>query len=581
MRIALSLSFLLLTLLSVGCGGKEETTTTTAAKGGKIYGGTYTLNVLRGDPKGLDPVQVNSKHADDICTQIYDKLVDLNSKLELVPELARALPAISEDGKLYRFTLRTDVNFQDDQCFPNGKGRRMTAHDVKYSFTRCCDPRTQTLAFWAFKGKVRGATEYFEAINAGDTVGKEIPGFRVVNDSTFEIELVEPFAPFIYYLVNSLGSVVPHEAVEKYQENFFQHPVGTGAFTFVSWTNREQIVLKRNPNYWAHDEQGNQLPFLNELRFRFVTDDKVQFSEFENKTLDELFSIPTEFYTMVIDTATGKPTAKYAGYQVQSTPAMLTWFFDFNTARPPFNNADLRRAFNYAIDRQKIVRYVLQGSAYAPAVHGLVPPVFPNYQTDAIKGYDYQPELARQLLAKAGYPKGKGLEPITLYIYPEPRLVEVAQAVQEMLTRELNITVEIKQVEFAQMQSQAELGHFAFWGTRWYGDYPDPETYLALLYGANVPASDTLPSYPNGTRYNSPQFDEHFRKGVATIDALARMTHYAKAEQIGMNDAPLMPLFYEMHYQLLQSNVRGRWLDAMARMDLKFVWKEEVKKEEE
>ena len=134
-----------------------------SGKGGKKYGGTYSMNILRGSPNALDPVLIDSKHADDIASQIYDKLLDLNDTLGLIPEVASAW-ATSPDGRLYTFNLRGDIFFQDDECFAGGKGRKLTATDVAYSFTRCCDPSTQSKAFWAFNGKVVGATEYFESL---------------------------------------------------------------------------------------------------------------------------------------------------------------------------------------------------------------------------------------------------------------------------------------------------------------------------------------------------------------------------------------------------------------------------------
>lgn len=576
---------LLLAVLAAACGGKEERTSDqVAGQGGKKYGGTFISNVLRGSPKGLDPVLISSKHADDMASQVFDRLVDLNEKLELIPELARELPTISADGRIYTFKLRTDVRFHDDSCFPGAKGRRMTAEDVRYSFTRCCDPRTSTVAFWAFKDKVKGATQYYDAVlamsgvdGAATTASASEPapieGFKVIDDSTFQIELVTPYAPFIYYLVNSLGDVVPREAVETYKENFFRHPVGTGPFTFVSWTPDRDLVLRRNPNYWGRDADGNQLPFLDEIRFLFIKDDKIQFNEFMSGNLSESFGIPTEQFTSVLDTGR-RLRPDFSKYQLQTSPAMLTWYFDFNNETAPFNNADVRRAFNYAIDREKIVRFVLQNSPYAPAVHGLVPPVFKGYPVESIKGYGFNPGEAKRLMTQAGYPEGQGFPSITLHVYPEPRLGQVAQAVQEMLRTALNVKVDIQVMEFPQLIDQAQLGKLTFWGTRWYGDYPDPETYLVLLNGDLVPKQPGLPSYPNSSRYNNPLFNQHFNKGVATIDHIAQMGHYAEAERVAMADAPIMPLFYEMHYRLLQPNVRDYQLDAMARVDLKYAWME-------
>lgn len=575
-------ALVVLTMFVGACGGDgsdaaDADVELRPAAGGKNYGGIYTANVLRGDPNGLDPVLINSKHADDISSQVYDRLVDLDSNLELIPELAVALPQISDDGRTYTFTLRSDVYFHDSEAFPDGKGRRLTAEDVKYSFTRCCDPRTKTVAFWAFQDKVKGATEYFNAIaerGAGaDVSDLEVEGFRAVDDTTFVIELIEPYAPFVYYLVNSLGGVVAREAVEHYGADYFQNPVGTGPFIFEEWLPGQHIAMKRNPNYWDRDEAGNQLPLLDGLRFTFIKDDKVQLREFEIGKLSESYNIPTEHFTDVYDAKTGTAVPPYDQYQLQAVPAMLTWFFDFNVTRPPFDDRRVRRAFNHAIDRQSIVEYVLLGSPYGPARNGLVPPVFPGYPHQSVSSIDFDPQKGRQLLAEAGYPDGAGFPAVEMYIYGEPRLVQVAEALQDMLAKNIGVNVQIKQLEFSQMISQADAGKLSFWGTRWYGDYPDVETYLTLLNGALVPASDTMPSYPNSTRYNNPEFNRIFQQAVATTDAAERMSLYARAEQIAVDDAPIIPLFYERHYRLLQPQIRDTPLDAMARYDgLKRTW---------
>jgi len=568
----------LLALGALSCGhDKVETKPQVSGQGGKKYGGVYRMNALEGSPKALDPVLINVKNGEDIASQIFDRLIDLNEKLDLVPELAKSLPTISPDGRTYTFDLRTDVNFQDDSCFPGGVGRRLTAEDVRYSLTRCCDPRTQTIYYSFFQGKVKGATEYFNAINASLAGGSKgslpdsVPGIRALNDSTFQLELIEPYAPFLYYFVNSLGDVVPREAVETYKENFFRHPVGSGPFMLASWKPDQELVLRRNPKYWGKDGSGNKLPFLDEIRVKFIPDDKSQFNEFLNGNLDESYGIPNEQYTDVLDSA-HQPREAYAKYQVQSTPAMLTWFYDFNNQKPPFNNADVRRAFNYAIDREKIVRFALQNSPYAPALHGLVPPVFRRYPVESIKGYGYDPARAKQLLAKAGYPNGAGFPSVTLHIYPVPRLVSSAQAVQEMLSTALNIKVNIQLMEKPQLLDQAESGKLLFWGTRWVGDYPDPETFLILLNGELVPRDSGAPSYPNSSRYVNPAFTALFKRGVGTIDQLAQMKHYSDAENLAIADAPVMPLFYEQYYRLLQPNVRGCVLDPMGRYDMKYVW---------
>src|ERR1700733_803591 len=198
-------TFSILCFLMFASCGHKQTDVMHSANGGKKYGGRYTLNEIRGNPSSLDPVRMNSKVEDDIGSNIFDKLVENNSKLELVPELAKSWE-ISEDGKTYTFHLRTEVVFHDDSCFAGGKGRKMTSRDIKYSFERVCNPKTLTSGYWVFQDIVDGANEYFEGKASG------VSGFHVVDDSTFVVQLTEPFAPFLEHLTTSFGYIIPHEA---------------------------------------------------------------------------------------------------------------------------------------------------------------------------------------------------------------------------------------------------------------------------------------------------------------------------------------------------------------------------------
>ncbi|MBK9248407.1 MAG: ABC transporter substrate-binding protein [Ignavibacteria bacterium] len=560
---------LLLAGLFTGCP-KQEQSTLRAAKDGKFYGGTYRINMVRGNPNGLDPVIINSKLADDLALQVFDRLISFDSSLNTIPELATRWE-ISPDGKLYRFHLRTDVYFHDNPCFPNGIGRKMVARDVEYSLARCCNPGTRSVHFWAFKDRVVGATEYYTAQLEKRASGMSVSGIRAVNDSTLEIELLRPSAPFLLTLANSLGCVVPREAVEKYGADFFQNPVGTGPFIFEKWDHDRQMTMRRNPKYWQHDKTGNQLPFFDNLFVSFIKDDKIQLQEFSKGNLDECYTIPTEFLDNVMD-AGRNPKPPYDKFIFQKQPAMCSWFLDFLCTKPPFNNVDVRRAFSLAIDREKIVRYVLRNAPYAPAIHGITPPVMPDYSIDSIPGFGLELPKAREYMAKAGFPNGKGFPVVQLHIYPEPRLVQVAEAVQKMLDEALNVKVEIKTVQFAELLALAEQGKLNFWGTRWYGDYPDAENFINLLDGALVPVNDNEPSYPNSTRYSNPAASEALAKAVASTSIAERMSNYRTAETLAMKDAPAVMLFYEMHYRMLQPNVRNYPLDAMARVVLKNSW---------
>jgi peptide/nickel transport system substrate-binding protein len=559
------------------CGNTKVQDELRPAPGGINYGGTYHINMIRGNPGGLDPVLINSKLADDIALQVYDRLITFDSTLGIQPELAQSW-TISPDGKEYIFNLRTDVYFHDNQCFKDGKGRRMKAADIVYSLQRACDPQARTVHYWAFKDKVQGADAYYAARLARTNAVHSISGIFAPNDSTLHIRLIRPYAPFLLLLANSLGCVVPHEAVEKYGRDFFQHPVGTGAYIFCEWKQDISMTFRRNPAYWMKDKHGNTLPYLDSLHFSFIKDDKLQLREFTNGNLDECFTLPTEYFTSIIDTANRRAVPPYTSYQLQQSPAMLTWFIDFLCSESPFDNPDIRRAFSYAVDRNKIVRYILKNAPYAAALHGITPPVFKEYSIDSIPGFSTDIQKARMLLAKAGYPNGKGFPEITFHIYPEPRLVQVAEAIRSMIMDGLGIKLNIQTVQFAEFLQLAEQGKFKMWGTRWYGDYPDPENFINLLDGALVPDKSGVPSYPNSTRYKNEKATQLFAQAMAISDIQQRFALYRQAESMAIADAPAIMLFYEMHYRLLQPYVRNYPLDAMARVNLKYVWFEKDKK---
>lgn len=539
------------------------------AQGQPRYGGTYRINMLRGNPNGLDPVLITSKLADDIALQIYDRLITFDSLLRPQPELALRWE-LSPDGLRYVFHLRTDVYFHDDPCFAGGIGRKMTAHDVVYSLTRACDPIARTTAFWVFKDKVKGATRYYSARTHGDTSVKSVDGIWAPNDSTLVIELERPYTPFLLQLANAFGCVIPHEAAEYYGDNFFRHPVGTGPFRFAWWKDDYGMLLVRNNRYWQRDQNGNRLPYLDSVFISFVKDDKVQIRQFLDGQLDESYAIPTELFDVVLEptTRTLRPGIRAT---LQRCPAMLTWFIDFNCAQPPFSEVLLRQAISWAIDRQRLVRYVLRNSPYMAAEHGVTPPVMPGYDIRRIRGYHFDPTKARKLFHQTSFYK-RGAGELVLHVYPEPRLLQVAEAVQGMLEETLGIRVRIEVVQLAQFLDMAERGQFRMWGTRWYGDYPDVENYLSLFDGRYVPDDPTAPSYPNSTRYRNDYVSSLIERATMTLDSAARLQQYALAEQLVIDDAPAVMLFYEYHYRLIQPYVRNYPLDAMARPILKHVW---------
>ncbi len=543
-----------------------------AGSGGKKLGGRYTLNEIRGNPGSLDPVRIISKIEDDVATNIFDKLVDNDAHLAIVPELAKSWEA-SPDQKTYTFHLRTDAHFQDDACFPNSKGRLFVATDVKFAFERVCDPKTTTSGYWIFQDLVVGANDYFnrDSGNQHHDV-KGVSGFVAVNDSTLQIVLTKPFAPFLQHLTTSFAYILPHEAVEKYGKDLLRHPVGTGPFVLDHWSADNEILLKRNPNYWQFDDKGNRLPLLDEVRFTFMKDDKTLLQSFETGAQDEDFTLPSESFQQIVSASKTLNPPYDKKYVLQHVSAMNSFFIDMLCSKSPLDNLGLRRALSFAVDREKLCKYVLKNAPHGPATHGIVPPAFERYPIKDVHGVSFDADSARYWLKKAGYNDPKSVPHIVFSVYNEPKMEQIAEAIKAMWQSVLGVDVEIQILQASQLLSQSDDGKLTMWLTRWYADYPDVENFLNLLSGDLVPSDPSMKSYPNNTRWKSKAFSQLFDKAIATPDETARMKLYAQAENIAVQESPQIPLYYEEHYRLLQPYVRDYPLDPMSRVDLKWVW---------
>jgi peptide/nickel transport system substrate-binding protein len=300
---------------------------------------------------------------------------------------------------------------------------------------------------------------------------------------------------------------------------------------------------------------------------------KTQLLEFKQGTLEESYRVPSEFFSDIVDIASGKAKGDYADFQLLSVPALATQYYGMMTQSDVFSDKRIRQAFCYAIDRERIINFVLKGQAAAPAHYGLVPPVMPGYPAKNINGYTYDVEKARALLAEAGYPNGQNFPPVTLQVNAGGgRNIQVAEAIQGMLTESIGVNVELKQVEFARHLDEIDAGRAAFYRLGWVADYPSPENFLNLLYGGLVPDSLSDPSPINSVRYKNPIFDSLFQTALTTVDREKRMELYAEAEQVAVADAPMMFIFYDQDYRFLQPYVEGYVNNAMDRRNYKFVW---------
>jgi len=544
------------------------------AKGGVYLGGVMRMNENESF-KSLDPLAVNEIVSYHIGTQIYEGLVKFDQNDLSIKSAVASRWEPNENQTEWTFHVRPGVTFHADACFPDGKARTVTAEDVKYSFERLCKASGDNSQFdVTFKDRVIGANETFEASKSGKNV--PVSGVVVVNDSTVKISLKNPSADFLNVLTMPGCWIYPKEAVEKYGNDFRIHPVGTGPFALETIKEGEVVIMKKNPNYYGVDKDGNKLPYLEGVKVSFIREKKAEILEFKSGNLDMVYRLPVEIFPEIMGDLEHAKERK-TDFQILNSVAFTSNTIGFNCISPIFSKKEVRLAFNYAIDRHKIADFTIQGEGTS-ADYGMVPYVEAfekaGYDYKSLKGYTFDAEKAKEYLKQAGYPNGKGFPKVTLEINSGggDRNILVAEVVQKMLKENLNIDIDINTVPMTEHIENTASGKADMFRFAWVADYPDPVTFLTLFYSKHLPKNPSEKSFINRFRYSNARFDSLFEASYKEADMIKRYALLSKAEQIVLDEAPLMPIFYDENYRLEQLNVRNFPENAMTYMDLSVVY---------
>lgn len=527
-----------------------------------MYGGVLNLNESQ-VVRTLFPLAISLVSEQHIGSQIYEGLVGFNaSDLSVEPALAESW-TVSEDRLVYTFRLRRGVRFHDDPVFEDGEGRTVTAQDVVHCFTVLCEQGAGDAAFWLFQDKVAGADAYHASGQRGGTVS----GITAPDERTVQLTLVRPCPYFLQSLAGAGCWIWPRELREHYAADLFRHAIGTGPFRLNVARPDEVVVLERNHRYWGRDAEGRALPYLDAVRVTLVPDKEKEAAQFLKGNLSMITELSLESIHALADSV--DPQSGKLRFNTLSTPALAVQFYGFNASKPPFNDARVRRAFALALDRQYLVDSVLHGLA-VPARHGLVPPGLAGYPYELVAGIPHDPEEARRLLAQAGFPGGKGFPRIQLQVNNYGfGYRNVASTVQEMLGKELGVAITVSVVPPSAYYDRIDRGEALFWREGWVADLPDPENFLALIYGRNAVLDTALPSSLNTTRYANPQFDALFGLSLTKENEAERLRDLARAEAQAMQDVPLIPLYHGRYVMLLAPRVKGMQINPMELLDLR------------
>ena len=502
----------------------------------------------------LDPAFVRSQSENWIVSQIFNGLIDLDAQLQPVPALAKSWE-ISTDLLTYTFHLRSDVNF----CFVDKQGkvttRKMVASDVAYSLSRIADPATSSPGAWIFVGKI-------------DSQLNRV--FIAPNDSTFVLKLVSPAASLLGLLSTNFGYVVPKEYARLDKSYLARNPVGTGPFYVRRWEDEIKLVMRKNPHYHEKDTQGVPLPYLDAINVTFVKNKQTAFMQFAAGSYDFFNGLEGSFKDeLLTDQAMLKPkyaqkmkaiitpflNTEYVGCYLGEYPGKTNWLKDVH----------LRRALFYAVDKQKLVRFFRNGLGDA-GDWGVVPPILNAHEKETITEANAAWQKALAEYQQSGYAKQNNKPEIVLSTTAD--YLDMMVYLQETWGR-LGVKIKVDIQTGGMLRQLRNDGKLMLFRGSWIADYPDAENFLACYYAPYL-----SPMGPNYTHFEDAQFDTLYRlieAGESGQKASLRKQYIQQANQILIDQAPVIPLYYDKSIRLIQPWVQGLENDAANRLVLKRV----------
>ena len=475
---------------------------------GVPVGGVFTRNWA--DPPTLDPHLVTDTTSAGIVVEIFSGLVSLNEDLEIVPELAESW-SISGGGTIYEFKLRPDLKFSN--------GEPITAEDVKWSIERAAHPDTESPVADIYLGDIVGINEIIEG--RGDVVSA--PGVTLVDDRTIRIEIDAPKAYFLAKLTYPTAYVLDRENVESGGDSWTDNAAGTGPFFLEEYRIGQRMVLARNENYWGKHA------YLDNVVLNLAGG--VSMAMYENDEID-ITGVGLADLTRVQD-----PTEELNKDLVRVPPHFSISYVGFNIAEPPFDDPKFRQALNYAVDKELIASQVY--SDLVMPAYGILPPGFPGF-SDEVEGISYDPEKAKQLLAESKYADPETRPRITVTIPGTGGSAPLdVQVIGTMWEDVLGVEIDVQQVEWATYLQDLNRSRLQAWGgIGWEADYPDPQDFIDILFYSE--------SSGNHGKYSNREVDRRVEQARTEQDIVRRVELYNEAEEMILQDAAWLPLWFDM-----------------------------------
>jgi peptide/nickel transport system substrate-binding protein len=522
------------TLLGVaGCGGGG--TIQGGGGGGGGGAGTDTFVFGRGaDSVSLDPVNTTDGESLRVTRQIFDGLLDFAPEsTDVIPALATEIPEPEDGGRSYTFKLRDGVKFHD--------GAEFNAEAVKFNFDRWRDSKNP---YHTGGGGQSENFAYYVGQFGGFDDDSIITGVDVVDEYTVRINLKEPQGPFLKNVAMSPFGMASPKAIKENVEGFWQNPVGTGPFKFVEWNRGSTVELEANDNWWGSEvpeSEGGGGPEVKKVTIRSIPDNTSRVAALTGGELSAADGL----------TPDDVPTVKQSGLKVEFRPPLTIGYLAMNNQKEPFDDVNVRRAINHAIDMEAIVKAFFGDTGEIATTY--MPPTVPFWNGN-IERYPFDPDKAKQMLEDAGV---DNLETDLWYMpIPRPYMPDgkgIAQAMQQDL-KEIGVNAKLVTYEWGTYLERTGSGDHSMALLGWTGDNGDPDNFLNVLLGS---ASATETDALNIAYHKNPEVDKLLQKGQSTIEEGEREQAYMKAQELLVQDAPWVPIAYAKPPLGFQKNVSG------------------------
>lgn len=524
--------------LAIGAGGcaKRESLVEQGARDQVLHYG------IGPEPQDLDPqfLQVNPHIT--VMMALYEGLVAYDPvDLHPVPGVAERWE-VSADGLTYTFLLRRDARWSN--------GDPVTAQDFAFSFRRILTPALGS-PYAYYLDVIRGAADY----RNGRITDFSQVGLRAPDDHTLVVELGQP-APFVLFLAGSFAWMPLHRATVE-AAGPFDRPfsgwtkpgvlVGNGPFVLKEWQLGDKIVVARNPHYWNAARVR-----LNAVHFHLIENEETEERAFRNGQLHV-----TEFV----------PNAKLDAWRLSAPdrlrtgPFFSTYFYAFDTTKPPFDRVEVRRAFSLALDRAALVA-AFPRNGMTPA-RSFVVPVVEGYAYEGAHGLRFDPAEARRLLAAAGYPGGAGFPAVDITFNSASRHQRVAEILQAMWQRHLGVRLSLHNAESKVYNAERVRRKYLLSRAGWVGDYLDPHSFLEVFLSSGG---------QNTTGFADREYDGLLQAALGTRESVERRRLYRQAEDILLRELPLIPLFYDGKPHLVHPAVHGWHSNLLDLHPVKDIW---------